>query len=352
MLFNEVILEKYQDQVLTSVLNAKKDCITIIWNEKDEIILVTKTFESYFNVSLQKVVDKSWHFIFPQHINQQIIDHFKQTSQLLNIPHLVLSDAQNIPIYFSITIEIIEAKDGKLFICTMNDITKKYELEQSLNRLEKALLTAQLSANIVHEIRNPLTSIKGFLQLIEAGVEHREQYFRVLVNEIEKIEGLTYELLQMANPNKDKKQTVFINQLINDVLLLMETQSTMKQITFDVSGDLHVPIYCNPNEIKQVFINIILNGAEAMDGRGTISINVTRTGRSVKIKIIDDGHGMSEDVKKKISDAFFTTKETGTGLGLVVTNHIINKHHGKLSIISYENKGSTFEIELPLLLTN
>lgn len=352
MIFDAVKLQKYHEEVLTSILNAQRDCLTLIWNDADDVILVTKLIKNYFNIPLEKVMVNSWKCLFPQHVNDQIVNHFRKSSDLLQMPHIVFTDKKNIERIFSINIEVFKADDDRLFICTLKDISKEYELKQTLNRLEKALLTAQLSANIVHEIRNPLTSIKGFLQLIEAGVEYREQYFRVLINEIEKIEGLTNELLQIANPNKDKKQTVFVNELIKDVILLMETQSTMKQISFDVIGDLNIPIYCNPNEIKQVLINIILNGAEAMGGKGVITINVLRTSRSVKINIIDDGHGMSEDVKKQITDAFYTTKKTGTGLGLVVTNHIINKHHGKLSIISYENQGSTFEIELPLLLTD
>lgn len=348
-----MILEKYQFEVLmNSVLNAKEDCITIIWNEKNEIILVTKPIENYFNVSLDQVINKSWHFIFPTHIVQQIRAHFNQSSEILYIPELIITDKDNAPIYFTITVELVETECERFYICNMSDITRKRNLEATLSRVEKLLLSAQLSANIVHEIKNPLTSIKGFLQLIQAGVEHREEYFQVLINEIEKIENLTYELLQMANPNKDNKQAISVQQLIHDVMFLMKTQSTMKLMSFEIVGDLDVLIYCNPNEMKQVLINLILNGADAMDRKGTITIKVENERDSVKIKIIDQGHGMSKEVMERIFDAFYTTKEKGTGLGLVVTKHIIEKHHGKLSISSVENEGSTFEIQLPILLTN
>lgn len=352
MLCDEMILEKYQFEVLNSVFNAQKDRVTMIWNENNEVILVTKTIENYFNVSIDQMINESWNFIFPTHIVQQIKDHFKQSSETLNIPEQIFTHKSNVPIYFTIIIESIITDNERLFICTMNDITKNRNLEATLSRVEKLLLSAQLSANIVHEIKNPLTSIKGFLQLIQAGVEHREEYFQVLINEIDKIENLTFELLQMANPNKNKKQSISLEQLLNEVIFLMKTQSTLKMVSFNIVGDLEALIYCNPNEMKQVLINLILNAADAMGQKGTITIHVENIGDSVKIKIIDQGHGMSQEVINHIFDPFYTTKEKGTGLGLIVSNHIVEKHHGKLSIYSVENEGSTFEIQLPVLLAN
>lgn len=352
MFCDEMILEKYQSELLNYLFNAKKDCITMIWNEENDIILVTKTFENYFAASIDTVINRPWQLIFPDHIVQRINAHFDQSSETLHIPWLIITCKHNVPTYFTITIELMDVGSERFYICTMTDHTKKHQLEMTLCRVEKLLLSAQLSANIVHEIKNPLTSIKGFLQLIQAGVEHREEYFQVLINEIDKIESLTYELLQMANPNKDKKQSISVEKLLNDVIFLMKTQATMKMMTFDIVGDLDVSIYCNPNEMKQVLINLILNGADAMDRKGTITIKVENEGDSVKIEVIDKGHGMSEETMSRIFDAFYTTKENGTGLGLVVTNHIIEKHHGKLSIRSVENEGSTFEIQLPIILTN
>lgn len=352
MLCDEMILEKYQDLLLNSAFNAKKDCITMIWNENNEIILITKTIENYFNVSIERLLNQPWQLIFPAHIIQQIESHFKESSEVFYVPKQMITHRGNTPVIFSISIEAIETDNKRFFICTMTDITINYKLEAALSRIEKQLLSAQLSANIVHEIKNPLTSIKGFLQLIQAGIEHREEYFQVLINEIEKIECLTHELLQMANPYKMEKQSISIGDLINDVILLMKTQTTLKNISFNIVGNLDVTIFCNPNEIKQVLINLILNGADAMSLKGTITIHVEQEEESVKVKVIDEGHGIPKEKIDYIFNAFYTTKDNGTGLGLVVSNHIIEKHHGKLSIHSVENEGSTFEIQLPILLTN
>jgi len=349
LLSNESSIEGYYEDVLYSILNAKEDGLTLVWNKQNEIILCTNTVETYFNRTLDEVINHSWHFIFPEHIVQQIIDHFHHSTAPFVLTRLTIQTDTTKKVHFTVKIENIKEI---LYVCSLQDITKTYELESSLNRVEKSFLTAQISAHIVHEIRNPLTSIKGFLQLIESGIEHRDEYFSVLINEIEKIEGLTYELLQLANPNKDKKKVVAVQQLLNDVMLLMKSQAAMKQIDFDIFGDLDATVYCNANEIKQVLINLILNATDAMEGEGTITIDVVKEEQSVKIKVIDSGHGMSDELKQQITKPFFTTKKDGTGLGLVVTNHILEKHHGKLSIISFENDGSTFEVQLPLLLTN
>jgi len=348
LLSKKPISENCRDGILQSILYAKHDCITLIWDEHDEVLLVTKPIEDYFEIDMKDIMHETWDYIFPNHLVEHIKNHFKKTSQKMHIPQQLMSSNDSKLTYFSITIEKVETEKNAIFVCTMHDVTENQELVNTLNRVEKQLLTSQMSANIVHEIRNPLTAIKGFLQLIEAGIEYREQYVEVLLSEVEKIEGLTNELLQMANPNNDKKKFIQINELITDVLLLMKAQTRLRKILFEVSGELDVSIFCNPHEIKQVLINLILNAADAMHGEGTIKINVERRGNSVVIQVIDHGQGMSEQALEKVNDEFYTTKQHGTGLGLVVTEQIIEKHCGQLSIFSKENEGSTFEVTLPI----
>lgn len=350
MLCNKGILAKFHEEVLQAILHTEYNRITLIWDANYNIVLVTKTIEAYFNIKLSDLLNENLSLVFPKQLVNQINYHFKNTSQTMKIPHphQVNSTSENTLTHFSFTIKKTHIDNDAFYICTMEDVTEIQTIKNQLYSLEKAMLTAQMSANAVHEIRNPLTAIKGFLQLLEAGIDHREQYIQVLLSEVEKVEGLTNELLQMANPHKNSKKLVVINDLLSDVLLLIKAQPRMKQIQFEISGDSDVSIYCNPNEIKQALINLILNGADAMDSVGIIKIHIKSSEDDIKIKIIDQGHGMSEQIIEKINKEFYTTKEHGTGLGLVVTEQIIQKHGGILSVFSVENVGSTFEVILPL----
>src|SRR5699024_8880922 len=212
---------------------------------------------------------------------------------------------------------------------------------------EKLIRAGQLSAGLVHEIRNPLTSLKGFLQLVQAGVEQKEEYYKVMIGEIDKLEKITSELLQMAKPFKGKKKTEHVSKMIDDVLFIMSTQSAMKNIHFTIDLDDNLTTNCNAAQIKQVLINIIKNGAEAMHNEGNINIQTRLQNDYIAISITDEGEGMPDEFVEQLNNPFFTTKQGGTGLGLVITQHILEIHHGELKVETEENKGTTFTILLP-----
>lgn len=322
--------------------------MVVIWDAYDEIIFMTDTVEAYFDIQFSNAMTEHISLIFPVHLQARIKNHFKYSDKPMHIPQQVFSPKEKNILQMSLSIAQIDRDEKAIYICTMEDITEIQRLRNKLIQIEKSELTATISASVVHEIRNPLTAIKGFLQLIEAGIDHQEQYVQVLLAEVEKIEGLMNELLQIANPHQNKKRLTTINKLITDVILLINAQARFKDVFFKVSGSLDTAIYCHPNEIKQVLINLILNGADAMDCSGTIKINVEKIDDSITIEIKDHGHGMSEQMIEKINNEFYTTKEDGTGLGLVVTEQIIEDHEGHLSVFSMEDVGSTFRVTLPI----
>jgi len=348
LLCNDFVGRESVNEIFQSIFQFEQDRITLIWNEYDEIVLITKLIESYFNFQADELMNGLWTTIFPDGIEKEVKEHFNSSSETFFMPKLMMTTKNNSYVYFSMIISKVQTETSNVFICTLKDVTEEQFLRKKLCNLERTMMTAKMSAQMVHEIRNPLTAIKGFLQLIDAGIEHREEYVKVLLSEVEKIEGLTNELLQLANPNKGVRKTVGLKEIITDIIVLMEAQTHMRSVLFEVAGDLDVSLDCVPTEIKQALINLILNGAEAMNYQGTIWLNVTRLSDSVIIEVIDEGHGMPKQVVDKINHEFYTTKEHGTGLGLVVTEQIIEQHHGRLSVFSLENVGSTFEVQLPI----
>jgi len=216
--------------------------------------------------------------------------------------------------------------------------------------MEKQAAAGQLAAGIAHEIRNPITAIKGFLQLIKSEHHGEAMYFNVIDSEINRIEGILKELLVLAKPTKVQYQKLNIRLLLEQVLTIMESQVLLNNIWVEKRFDLkEETIYGDENQLKQVFINYIKNAIEAMPDGGVLLIECSQCPENrVLIRIIDQGKGIPLNIIDRIGEPFFTTKEHGTGLGMPVSYQIIEEHKGDINIIS-NTDGTCIEVNLPIL---
>jgi len=237
----------------------------------------------------------------------------------------------------------------KSFLVIGRDITEKKKTNELLLKSEKLSVVGELAAGVAHEIRNPLTSIKGFLQLADQKGEFNPDYVQIMLGETVRMESIVSEYLSLAKPNQDSPQSLQqMDVLVRNVITLFESQTNLKNITIHSKLDPTNPIMCNPNELKQVFINIFQNAIEAIESNGDIYIylkNVFEDG--VEIIFIDNGCGMEKERLMKIGEPFFSTKEKGTGLGLLTSNRIIEKHNGTIKMESEVNKGTEVRVFLP-----
>jgi two-component system sporulation sensor kinase A len=248
------------------------------------------------------------------------------------------------------TVTIPAMFEGKPSIHTViRDVTERKKAEEVLRTSDKLKAAGQMAAGIAHEIRNPLTAIKGFIQLAEWRLPDKVEYFSIIKEEIERIERITSELLMLAKPNPGKVQKTDIRQILQGVKALLETQAIMNKIEI-VTELQETPAYieCDENQIKQVFINLIKNAIEAMKQGGTITVSVRCEDGKVLAEVADQGCGIPQEQLLKIGQPFYTTKDKGTGLGLMVSFKIIENHHGSISISSRSGEGTTFTIALPL----
>jgi len=231
----------------------------------------------------------------------------------------------------------------------IRDMTEKKQSEEFIIQSEKLAIAGQLAAGIAHEIRNPITAIKGFIQLMKSGAREKAMYYDIMTSEIERIEVILSELLILAKPQIVHLVSSDIRVLISQVTTLLDTQAILNNVELitDLSEDIP-PILCDENQIKQVFINFIKNAIEAMSHGGRILIQAVRTEHSIIVRFIDNGCGISEAVLSKLGQPFFTTKETGTGLGFMVSKRIIGNHRGTVEVYSVENEGTTIEVTLPI----
>ena len=232
------------------------------------------------------------------------------------------------------------------------DITQLKKTEELLRKSEKLAVVGQLAAGIAHEIRNPLTTLKGFTQLLGEDIDKNQQYITELMSsELERLESITNEFMVIAKPQAIKYKTNNIKKIMDEVVLLLEPQSTLSNIQIIkqyTSSDLN--LLCDENQLKQVFINIIKNAIEAMLNGGKLIVEVKEVNQQyINISIKDTGIGIPKEILTKICEPFYTLKEKGTGLGLMVSYRIIEAHKGKIEFDSELSKGTTVNIQLPLL---
>ncbi|WP_164472896.1 ATP-binding protein [Cohnella candidum] len=230
----------------------------------------------------------------------------------------------------------------------IRDISERKKNEELLINSEKLYVAGQLAAGIAHEIRNPLTSLKGFLQLIASGRKNNTTYYDIMNSELDRIEEIVSELLMLSKPQVYQLSYHDVRMMMRDTVTLLETQAILHNIAIETDyGNEPLWVYGVENQVKQVFINVIKNAIEAMVDGGAIRIRLSRVNDGVFIRIHDEGPGIGEDQLAKMGQPFYTTKEKGTGLGLMVSYKIVDNHRGRIYVNSEIGKGTLFEIMLP-----
>ncbi|WP_066048065.1 ATP-binding protein [Robertmurraya korlensis] len=244
---------------------------------------------------------------------------------------------------------------------TLTDITdwklselKLLQLNEDLAiHSDKLSVVANMSAAIAHEVRNPLTSISGFIQLLKEQRHLQKEYIDVIFSEIERIELVLSEMLLLSKPQVVNLRKFDLINTLDYVIALISTKANMNSIEIMLKKDNHhnnpIWVYGEENQMKQVFINIIKNAIEAMQNGGKVHVSLVKDCKSVSIYFSDTGCGIPKDTLDKIGQPFYTTKEKGTGLGLTTCFKIIENHKGKIHISSQVDIGTTFEVILPLI---
>jgi len=234
------------------------------------------------------------------------------------------------------------------FVVISRDVTERKETENLLRNSEKLSVVGELAAGIAHEIRNPLTTLKGFMQLMKTE-ENYPYYIDVMYGELERMEGITNEFLCLAKPQISEIKEIQIWMLLEQVSTLLYPQALLNRIELVVESEPNMPVVtCVENQIKQVFINLVKNAIEAMEHGGEIRLAVQRENdRNLLITVHDQGTGIPADKIKKLGQPFYSLKEKGTGLGLTVCQKIIREHRGRIDFRSEMGKGTTVEVRLP-----
>jgi signal transduction histidine kinase len=233
------------------------------------------------------------------------------------------------------------------FLSYINALTSAYE---EVRIKEKQALLGQMATSIGHEIRNPLAALRGFTQLQSERDTSNNHFYPIMLQEIDRIDMIVDDLMVLGKPKSINKTTNDIKGILNYVVLVTSQmgESYGVKIRFNQYGDLP-EINCDEKQLKQVFINIIKNGIEAMKDGGFLELDCSMNGTDrIQVVIQDHGCGIDEEKLKLLGEPFFTTKQDGTGLGLMVSKKIIEDHQGEIQFESQIGVGTKITIHLPI----
>lgn len=242
-----------------------------------------------------------------------------------------------------------EDQSRKGLVVIGRDISDRKLAEEKLRKTEKLSIVGELAASIAHEIRNPLTSLKGFLQLLQKNANNSDDYyFQIMLEELDRINTIVGELLVLAKPQGIHYEAIRIENLLSRVLSLIEPQANLYSINMELHKEENLPdLYCEPNLLKQMFINIIKNSIEADSTKIDIEIS-SLDQEYIMVNIIDNGSGIEKERLQYIGEPFYSSKEKGTGLGMTISYRIVETHQGSIHLTSEIGKGTTVTVTLPI----
>jgi len=244
-------------------------------------------------------------------------------------------------------------------ILTFQDITKLVEMEDQMRRQERLATVGSLVAGIAHEIRNPLASLSGSIQLLQGELKltgDEKRLMEIVVRETDRLNAIITDFLEYARPRNVQSEYIALQAVMDETIMLLKNSKDFNE-NIRIKSDIapHIRLKGDAQRLRQVFWNLLINACQAMPRGGTITVTASPNGSDqepavCEIMLSDTGQGIERDLLEKIFDPFFTTKIGGTGLGLAIAYRIIEDHQGTISVDSKAGEGTRFTIRLPLLV--
>ncbi|MGE7876763.1 ATP-binding protein [Peribacillus muralis] len=237
-----------------------------------------------------------------------------------------------------------------VFIGTYNRMESANAFQKEIQQAKQLSSVGQLAATIAHEIRNPITVVKGFAQLLDQEKELNETekfYVQTMLTELEYTQVIINDYLSLAKPHTGDLQVISLNGEIQKVSELLTSFANNRNIGFRLDFRCDLQLHMNQIELKQILVNIMKNGIESMNDPGYIIVETEQERNMAKIRITDTGVGLSKDQLEALGTPFYSLKDRGTGIGLTVCYSIVQKYKGKIAVQSELKKGTSFTISLP-----
>lgn len=335
--YNQLRNEIFSDLKLGVLTINGAGKITYINRIAQELLQVECHWDSQVTKSLQKLLDET--LKSKQRFNQ-------------HLAHMPFPEGFR---YYSVNTAPLldEAGSATGAVCVFQDVTGKKMLENELIQMEKFSLIAELAAGTAHEIRNPMTTLRGFLQILTREFKPDTkgfEYCSLMIEEIDRANAIIKEFLLLTKPAAPKLKESDLHVILEEIFLLIESKSLLENVELHKRYTKRLPLVkVDSSQIKQVFLNLATNAIQAMPAGGRLTIATMADSGNAIVQFSDTGCGMDELQLLKIFDPFFTTKEQGTGLGLTISYRIIENHGGRLYADSIPGKGTAFTVELPAI---
>lgn len=331
--------------------NAADGVIAI--DRQGDVTTMNPAAEMITGYTLNELVGRPYATLFSDpHFASPVLDTLAHGTE--HLAQEVSFPARDRTIELSVTTSRIHNPDGELIgaLVIFSDLTARKETQRRLAQTERLATLGELMAGVAHEVRNPLTAIRGYVQIIrqQTSLPVHQEYLSVVLKEIDSINRVIQQLLDFSRPRQSQWQQVLLNSLIEETLILVQTSGVQARIAFNVEQDKGLPAIVADRELlKQVILNILINAVQAISARGEIRIRTWQYSATQQAVMIEDnGCGIDIALQKKIFDPFFTTKASGTGLGLALSQRIINAHQGDIRVASIPGCGATFTLILPV----
>ncbi|OAS16300.1 PAS domain S-box protein [Paenibacillus oryzisoli] len=338
-------------ELLESIINNTTDAICVC-DLNARVISINAAHEHIFGWSQEELIGHQLP-IYPDNLEyerKELYDKLKSGKQISGMESVRLrKDGQLI--HVSITKTPIRSEKGDIFGFAeiTRDITERKQTEELLRKSDKLSVAGQLAAGLAHEIRNPLTSLRGFLQLLQHDLRDKRHYFDIMLSELDRINFIVSEFLVIAKPEAIVYKKSDLVMILQSVIALLDTQAVLCNVELILEFQSDIPeITCSEMHLKQLFINLIKNAMEAIPKDGQIKLLVSLHGEDqIRVRTQDNGCGIPEERLKQLGEPFYTTKEKGTGLGLMMCFKIVEAHKGTMYIQSQVGYGTTIDVFLP-----
>ncbi|MFH1689470.1 MAG: ATP-binding protein [Candidatus Eisenbacteria bacterium] len=277
--------------------------------------------------------------------------------EVLETETRVVGRAGSVPVALSASSLWDEEGERAGTVLLFQDLREIEELKEAVERERHLASLGRLAAGVAHEVRNPLSSLKGFAQFFRTKFEpgsEEERYSDIMIEEVERLDRVVQELLDFARPVAPDRTQISSGTMIEEALALVSEDAQFKRVSIEMKLGEGLPdVLVDPMQIRQALLNVLLNAIEAMGEGGTLTIETSVSGSTdgpptVTIGVTDTGEGMSEEEVGKLFEPFYTTKPRGTGLGLTVVSRVVEQNGGRVGVRSSQGQGTTFSLVLPV----
>jgi len=338
------VVETYSAEIIGNVSDA-----IIVNNSKEGVTILNEAAERLFRTKAADMLGQSIQILFPSTRFAEIYAQKSYMGQILysadeQVKHLLISKSQ-----------FTDSDGNENMILAIRDLTEQKLLQEQMERKQRLSAMGELASGVAHEIRNPLNTIGTIVQQLDKDFEPQKdgvEYHtlaKLVYSEVRRINDTVQDFLRFARPEPVQPAIFPIEELFEHLSTLYKAEFGKRNIRLDLELNWKGQVTWDRNQMKQVFINLLQNAMEAIGEEGIITIQITRKNEdSLLLRLEDNGPGMTEKVREKIFNLYYTTKARGTGIGLSIVQRIILEHDGVIHVESQPGKGTVFVINMPI----